>query len=212
MKAKIKEIFQSIQGEGLSVGEKQLFIRFAGCNLNCAYCDTDFSVENSKEYTKDELLKEVEKYDAKTLSLTGGEPLLHADFLLEFLPSANKNIYLETNGTLFQELDKIKDYIDVVAMDIKLESATKNKNRFEDNKKFLSIAPDKTFVKVVFDSNIKEDEIDKVIEAAKDVPLVLQPKMPIDNNLDLHKIFNRFYTKHKNVKLIPQTHKFLNLR
>ena len=53
---KIKEIFTSIQGEGSYVGYKQLFIRLCGCNLNCAYCDTDYTVNDAKEYSIDELV------------------------------------------------------------------------------------------------------------------------------------------------------------
>ena len=52
-KVKIKEIFTSIQGEGLFIGYKQLFIRFCGCNLSCNYCDTDYRTVNSSEYTVD---------------------------------------------------------------------------------------------------------------------------------------------------------------
>ena len=48
---RVKEIFTSIQGEGPYVGYKQLFIRLCGCNLNCSYCDTDFGVNDSKEYS-----------------------------------------------------------------------------------------------------------------------------------------------------------------
>ena len=55
-KAKIKEIFTSIQGEGPFIGHKQLFVRFCGCNLSCKYCDTDYRTVDSKEYTIDELV------------------------------------------------------------------------------------------------------------------------------------------------------------
>ena len=57
--AKIKEIFESVQGEGSIVGFKQLFIRFCGCNLRCKYCDTDFLKSKSEEYTPATLLKKV---------------------------------------------------------------------------------------------------------------------------------------------------------
>ena len=74
MKTKINEIFSSIQGEGPVVGYKQLFIRFCGCNLNCAYCDTEFDI--GKEYSPQELFKKIStEYDLKTfhsISLTGG--------------------------------------------------------------------------------------------------------------------------------------------
>ena len=111
----IKEIFQSIQGEALYIGEKQIFIRFCGCNLSCKYCDTDFKKDEevkifgldkqlSNPVSAEKLLEIIKNYDAKTISLTGGEPLLQTDFLREFLPLTNKKIYLETNGTLPEKL------------------------------------------------------------------------------------------------------------
>ena len=80
--AKIKEIFSSIQGEGPLVGYKQLFIRFCGCNLNCNYCDTDFELNFSKDFSAEEILEVINKNtDCHSVSLTGGEPLLQVDFI-----------------------------------------------------------------------------------------------------------------------------------
>ena len=144
--AVIKEIFSSIQGEGFYIGEKQLFIRFCGCNLKCNYCDTDFANnETFTFYDTNEVFENpisavnlaniVNSCDAKTVSLTGGEPLLHSDFLLEFLPLVkNKKIYLETNGTLPYELKQIIQYTDIVSMDIKLFCSTKQENQFLANR------------------------------------------------------------------------------
>ena len=108
MKARINEIFSSIQGEGPHVGYKQLFIRFCGCNLNCSYRDTEFV--QGVEYMPAELFEKItSEYDLSTfhsISLTGGEPLASADFLTEFLQKINHKtkIYLETNATLADEL------------------------------------------------------------------------------------------------------------
>lgn len=83
--AKIREIFVSIQGEGPYVGTRQLFIRFCGCNLHCNYCDTDFEISKSKEYSPSELMNEISKMnDIFTVSLTGGEPLFPLNFLKHF--------------------------------------------------------------------------------------------------------------------------------
>ena len=141
-KTYIKEIFSSIQGEGIYVGEKQIFVRFCKCNLKCNYCDTDFKTEKAKEYSTKELYKLLNKIPVDTVSFTGGEPLSDVEFLIELLSKfdLNKKIYLETNGTCYDELSKIIDYVDVVSMDIKLSSATKQVNRFLDNEKFLKIA------------------------------------------------------------------------
>ena len=79
---KLKELFASIQGEGPLVGYKQIFMRLCGCNLKCKYCDTDFDAINAKEYTISELLEYVKKHsECHSVSLTGGEPLLHTSFI-----------------------------------------------------------------------------------------------------------------------------------
>ena len=76
MKVRVREIFASIQGEGPYIGYKQLFIRLCSCNLHCKYCDTEFDIQNSKEYSKEELLRIVnENLDCHSVSFTGGEPL-----------------------------------------------------------------------------------------------------------------------------------------
>ena len=215
--AKIKEIFESIQGEGLYVGEKQIFVRFANCNLNCAFCDTEFK-ENLFDLDKTELYEKIKDYNADLISLTGGEPLLHAgfikEFLLEYKNKLNKKIHLETNGTLYNELSKVIDFIDVVSMDIKIESATKEKNRFLDNEKFLKCSKGKAFIKVVFTKDIQKGEIEHILYLAKqyNAPLILQPKTPIDVKTPFLEIYNKFYKEYKNVRLIPQTHIFLQVQ
>ena len=217
-KAKIKEIFSSIQGEGIYTGEKHLFVRFCSCNLNCGYCDTDFSSNSAKEYSIDELYNEIKDIKCSAISFTGGEPLCEAEFLKEFLEKyrlqLNKKIYLETNGTLYNELKEIIDYVDVISMDIKLNSATNQLNRFADNEQFIEIAHNKElFIKVVFNNKVSDDEIKETIKLAKkyNTLIILQPKMPMENDLALINIFDKFYDLYQNVRLIPQIHKFLNL-
>lgn len=214
----IKEIFSSIQGEGLYVGQKHIFVRFCKCNLACKFCDTDFDIKNAKEYSIDELYEILKPLDSDVISFTGGEPLLDVDFLNDFLKEykdkLNKKIYLETNGTCFKELKKIIDYIDIIAMDIKLKSATGQENSFFENEEFIKTALNKElFIKIVFDENISEEEIIKTSSLAKkyNLKLILQPKMPINKNLNIENIFEKFYLNYHNVFLIPQTHKFLNL-
>jgi 7-carboxy-7-deazaguanine synthase len=95
---KINEIFYSLQGEGLFSGTPCVFVRFAGCNLNCEFCDT--SHKYFTEYTSEELVREVEKYPTKHVVLTGGEPTLQItqEFMLA-LKECGKIIHVETNGT-----------------------------------------------------------------------------------------------------------------
>ncbi|GBF23267.1 7-carboxy-7-deazaguanine synthase [Candidatus Gastranaerophilus sp. (ex Termes propinquus)] len=221
-KAQIKEIFYGIQGEGPHVGEKHLFVRFCGCNLACAYCDTDYSQVGALEYTIDELYDAISPLKPAVLALTGGEPLLWGDFLASFFEKYGSKlgkIYLETNGTLSQELEKIADYVDIISADIKLKSATDEVADFADVVKFLEQATDrehvKCFVKIVFDKNITEGEISSVSLLAQKykLPIVLQPKMPLElEGSSLEEIFEKFYKIYPNVRLVPQMHKFLNLK
>lgn len=222
MKTKINEIFASIQGEGPVVGYKQLFIRFCGCNLNCNYCDTEFLKGN--EYSPLELFEQIDtEYDLKTfhsISLTGGEPLLHVDFLQEFLPLLrNKTkIYLETNATLSENLLKIKPFIDIISADIKLKSATGFES-FDLHKKFFkNCESTQTFAKIVFDNNITEQEISTCTSIGNiyNIELVLQPKM-VGNKMAVNSEFctelhEKFTQKYRNTRLIPQVHKFIDVQ
>ena len=225
MKTKINEIFSSIQGEGLYAGHKQLFIRFCGCNLKCAYCDTEF--EQGLDYTPQELFDKINsEYDLKTLhsiSLTGGEPLLSADFLVEFLGIYGKlysipYVYLETNATLPDELVKVKPYIDIISADIKLKSATGIDTMIFHERFFENCKGIETFAKIVFDENITDDEIGKCTKLASryGIPLVLQPKMDRDKMTVSSEfcadILDKFLSKNHNTRLIPQMHKFLKVR
>lgn len=218
--AKIKEIFTSIQGESPFVGYKQLFIRFCGCNLTCQYCDTDYRTVGSTEYSIEDLIEIVKQNtDCHSVSLTGGEPLLNTGFLKEFLPHSPLPVFLETNATLAGELGEIIDYIDYISADIKLASCSGGTNLFNEHDRFFSVASCKElFAKIVFNEHITEDEIMQCCKlgAKYNIELVLQPCMD-GNKLTVSKEFmektlSNFLKKYKKVRLIPQVHKFLDLK
>ena len=219
-KVRIKEVFTSIQGEGPFVGYKQLFIRFCGCNLTCKYCDTDFNYEKSSEYTVEKLVDIVNaNKDCHSISLTGGEPLLNTGFLKEFLPRCPLPIYLETNATLSGEVKEIVDYVDYVAADIKLPSCTGGNSYWNEHDSFFkAVAHKEHFVKIVFDSNITDEEINESCKlgAKYGVELILQPKMNGNvigfSDEVIEAILDKFLTKYKKVRVIPQVHKFINVR
>jgi organic radical activating enzyme len=142
--AQLIEVFSSIQGEGLHVGCRQIFIRMAGCNLACKYCDTPFAPTDScriedapgseifcsipnpvpLDLLHDTLFRWLEAIPGvhRSISLTGGEPLLQAETLLHWLPSLSELIpvHLETNGTLAKALEPLLPFLDFISMDIKL--------------------------------------------------------------------------------------------
>jgi len=189
MAANLVEIFSGIQGEGMYVGQRQIFVRFAGCNLRCAYCDTpksravprEFRVESqagSRELTRrpnpvdeDALLRLLRTLHAsdpchRAISLTGGEPLLQAESIARLAPrlrALRLTLHLETNGVLANALKYVIDCVDVIAMDIKLSSVTGQSNRFDDHRAFLGAAGSrKVFVKVVVGAETATDEIREV--------------------------------------------------
>ena len=215
---KLKELFASIQGEGPLVGYKQIFMRLCGCNLKCKYCDTDFDVVNAKEYTISELLEYVKQHsDCHSISLTGGEPLLHTDFIKEFAQVSPLPIYLETNATLFEQLENVIDCIEYVSADIKLPSATGMPAQWDIHDKFFEIANKKNlYAKVVFDSKITDEEIENICDLAQkhNIELVLQPmmlgKIPSVNSEFMQQILDKCLKKYRRIRLIPQVHKFID--
>lgn len=103
---RVAEIFESINGEGPLAGQRALFLRFAGCNISCAYCDTAWANEpgyTGTQMSVDEILLEVKKAQIRNITITGGEPLLQEDMpkLLKALADTGEHrIEIETNGTV----------------------------------------------------------------------------------------------------------------
>src|SRR6185369_17776099 len=142
----ISEIFSSTQGEGRLAGRRQVFIRLTDCNLDCKYCDTELEktatcgVETKPgsavfnhlplPVSLQTVLGILTDWLAAlpgahhSVSITGGEPLLHADILSAWLPKIRMllPVHLETNGTLHIALKEVVQYIDFISMDMKLPS------------------------------------------------------------------------------------------
>jgi len=102
---KVAEIYQSVQGEGLFTGTQSVFIRASGCNLRCWYCDTPYASwsPEGEDLDADEIIEEVERFEAKHVVLTGGEPMLFAEImpLCTTLRRRGQHITIETAGTLY---------------------------------------------------------------------------------------------------------------
>lgn len=229
MKAKISEIFQSIQGEGKYAGVKQVFVRFFECNMRCAWCDTPHSIGDTSrrfdEYTLDALWREIRglRENCRSVSLTGGEPLVQKDFIKALLPRlkrAKLPAHLETNGVLYEALAELIGDVDVVAMDIKLPSSAKCRPFWREHAEFLRIARQKdVFVKAVISSDTERDDVlrsaDLVAGIDDGILYVLQPNYFDRNNGVMRKCLE--YQKDcsgrlKDVRVIPQMHKALKIR
>jgi len=121
---KISEIFFSIEGEGIEIGKPEIFIRLAGCNLRCKWCDTEYALENGKEMSINGIIQEVSRYPCKNVSVTGGEPLLQKEELFKLVKKLKNMDYwiqINTNGTIFDE--DIFKQVDLISMDCKCPSS-----------------------------------------------------------------------------------------
>ena len=203
--APVQEIFSSVQGEGVYVGKRQVFVRFAHCHLKCAYCDTPMqtsdgmahleAVPGSGELVKlenpmrpetlvDQIITLLRQTPHHSVSFTGGEPLLYHAFLKDVFPAIAplSKTYLETSGTQPDFLAEILEDTDIIAMDIKLPSSTGEADQFDNHAAFYQLAKTRPetelFVKLVFNAEITDAEIRAVKTIVRDVstPLILQPE------------------------------------
>lgn len=235
------EIFSSIQGEGKYIGCRQIFLRLTGCNLCCRYCDTEHeqtefcrleAICGSKQFemltnpvSTEKILAIVRDFQRimphQAVSFTGGEPLLHPEFIRSLavpLHEMNLKIMLETNGTLPEPLTEIIEQIDIVSMDIKLPGMTGRSYR-EEHKNFIEIARGKDlYFKIVITGDTTTDEFREALAPVAVTPdclLILQPVTPMRGvsatspaqMLDFQAIAARYV---KDVRVIPQAHKLMN--
>ena len=121
MKYNLVEIFESLQGEGRNTGRPCVFVRFAGCNLSCPWCDTD--VRRRFSLSLDELIAELSRFKSKSVILTGGEPTIAAGMpqLVAALKDKGYWIAVETNATTSRDDAPWLDFVDYVACSPKAE-------------------------------------------------------------------------------------------
>lgn len=203
MEGYVAEVFRSIQGEGPHVGVLQVFVRFAGCSLRCAYCDTvsararvpELSVVSGETIRRipnpvgaDELaglarsLVEVSPH-VHSMSVTGGEPLEQPDFLCAFLRSFRGSglpVYLETNGLFEDAARAAAPLVDIVSMDVKLPSLCGGGDLFSVYRRVLPLfAGKELFCKVVVAGGFVPEEFAEaarlVAEWDARVPFIIQP-------------------------------------
>jgi 7-carboxy-7-deazaguanine synthase len=231
----ISEIFSSIQGEGVYLGKKQIFVRFGLCNMHCTYCDElpkmqkgafeTLSLESVLEQVQD---LETQEGEHHSISLTGGEPLFYSNFLEALLPELKERgfkTYLETNGTLPQLLKKHIGLVDIVSMDLKPPSSTGDRAFWLEQAEFLKVAHVASmdvFTKLVVTEKILDEEILQCIELVKSIdskiPFILQPVSESGgpNKAAMKRIEDQYFklaSMHlRDVRIIPQMHKVWGIR
>ena len=237
MTENVIEIFSSIQGEGVYVGYRQAFLRFEDCNLRCRYCDTEHKRE-AHPFCRVQIdvdgptFREVEnplsaraaaKYLAfytravphQAVSLTGGEPLLHVEYIRELSSLLTAPILLETNGTLPEALAEVLSAVDIISMDMKLPCLT-GREVWEENRKFLRLAREKEiYIKIVMTSDVSFAELDRAFALVSsedpNIPVILQPVTPFGGVTAptpavLLQAQRQALKGLRHVRVIPQTH------
>jgi len=202
--APLFEVFSSVQGEATRIGERHLFVRLAGCDLECVFCDTPASrrvpdearvfFPGGKAETlanpvgRDTLDAALVRLDAaagphRAVSVTGGEPLLFTAFLKPLLGRWRERgwpVLLETGGHRPDELEEVLDDVDVVMADVKIASSAGAATDPQTAARFVRLAARRECaIKVVVSAATTEAEsiavARLVAEHAPRVPLVLQP-------------------------------------
>ncbi|MBO5752417.1 MAG: radical SAM protein [Proteobacteria bacterium] len=100
---RVCEIFKSVQGESSFAGQPCIFVRLAGCNLRCRWCDTQYAYEGGQNLLVEEVIDKIEQLNCNLVELTGGEPMCQSQLacqLMAWLLKKGKTVLLETNGSM----------------------------------------------------------------------------------------------------------------
>jgi organic radical activating enzyme len=239
------EVFSSLQGEGELAGYRQIFVRFPGCNLDCSFCDTNVEAQSvcrvesapgsgqfqdlAQPVSLETLIGIITRWCKQlpgahhSISITGGEPMLHADLLARWLPELNilLPIHLETNGTLPDSLPKLIEHLDYVSMDIKLPTSAATPEMWQEHKQFLEIAREREVsVKVIVGELTTEQELlqaCKLVAGVDDeIPFIIQPVTGRDGRVAVAPERLMYFQavaarKLYDVRVLPQMHRFLEV-
>ncbi len=233
MKVYINEVFTSIEGEGIYLGTKTLFIRFAGCPLRCFWCDTPYalSIKDGKEYSIDNAKRLIDESIVKNTfkaNLTGGDPLLQykqAYAIAEHLKSKSLITYLESACYDSERFAYLLPSIDICKIEFKLRDADATRDHeqlIEEEMGCLDLAIKNkkiTYIKIVVSnrSNYQEvkklaDKIFKRVDVNNISGFVIQPAYSYEPTMgQLLKIYDHLYKYYKGVRIIPQVQKVMNI-
>lgn len=142
---RITEIFYSLQGESKSVGCPTVFIRLTGCPLRCGYCDTEYAFTGGQSLQLDEILQQVQQYNTRYITVTGGEPLSQKTCLdlLKLLCDQDYLVSLETSGAL--DISQVDARV-IRVMDVKTPGSGEQKKNLLGNLEFLNSKDEVKFV------------------------------------------------------------------
>jgi 7-carboxy-7-deazaguanine synthase len=237
-RARVSEIFTSIEGEGIFVGKKTLFIRFSGCYLKCRWCDTKYALplDSGTDYQIDEIkdliIKELRPFTYK-VNFTGGEPLLQTEAVIELADfikkQTNLKTYMESSCFDSELFSKVLPYIDICKIEFKTDDSNVVEDEEYDNLLLneircleLAVESNKaTYIKIVVTNSTNLESfknlvynISKRIKPSDILGFIIQPSFGIDQPtvnklLDTYDIVEPMFPE---VRIIPQLHKEIGAR
>ncbi len=241
----LSEIFASFEGEGTRVGMPAVFVRLCGCNLACSYCDTAYARERTDYATvevggrESRLANPVSPgklagimADAfpgcRDVRITGGEPLLQADFVgrvAALFRRMGMGLHLETNGTLAGEMARLGRLFDTVTMDVKLPSSQDGRSLEAEHTAFLQALagparPGSVCVKIVVTPECSDDEVEHALSlVARCGPravVFLQPEFdetgPVVGGERMLRLLHAGLARLRDVRISLQMHKILKMK
>lgn len=237
-RARVSEIFTSIEGEGIFVGKKTLFIRLSGCHLKCRWCDTKYALplDSGTDYQIDEIkdliIKELRPFTYK-VNFTGGEPLLQTEAVIELADfikkQTNLKTYMESSCFDSELFSKVLPYIDICKIEFKTDDSNVVEDEDYDNLilneiKCLELAVESnkaTYIKIVVTNSTNLESfknlvynISERIKPSDILGFIIQPSSGIDQPtvnklLDTYDIVEPMFP---DVRIIPQLHKEIGAR
>lgn len=201
---KVCEIFTSIQGEGSLVGIPMLFVRLAGCNLRCSYCDTTYSFKDGVEMSVGQIIDLAKSSPFEYVEITGGEPLLQEEVheLIDSLVKL-KGVLIETNGSV--SIERVNRKAKIV-MDIKTPGSGMSERNYYENLGYLKESDEIKFVitsrddfewareflreKRIITKEILFSPAYGLVEPSQLARWILEAALPVRLNLQIHKMIS----------------------
>ena len=234
MSVRLFEIFTSVEGEGILYGTKTLFVRLAGCPFTCFYCDTKESLplDSGKEYAIDEACKLIDsnlKNQTYKVNFTGGDPLIQHEAVAKLAEHIQKKkipTYLESSCFDLGRFNHVLPFIDIVKIEFKTkDSEFVESNHYErliDNAinclKSSVFSKKTTYIKIVVSSKTETNDFSKLVSKIFNSisneqidGFIIQPTYGVSEpSLDLLlALYDIVYPYYKEVKVVPQLHKFI---
>jgi len=203
----VNEIFFSIQGESSHAGRPCAFIRLAGCNLRCSYCDTRYAYDEGSVREIPEIERQVRSFGCPLVEITGGEPLLQAGTpeLVRALLERRYTVLVETNGSL--DIGLVDERCSRI-VDVKCPSSgVSEKNRLEN----LAILTPNDEVKFVIGDRADFEYAKGIISAHLSCRSGLKPPLisPVSGRMDPEILARWILEDHLDVRLQIQLHKVI---